>query len=199
MASVLNAMDQLKFHPSYASPSALTEEILNDPNAEKDIMQTKTGLFRPQLEHIVSSFPAWKQDRPHGPKAQLSRHDTSAASGGFLGCDGGETNTKCSIGFLSSYRTCTLWPLSRTLSPSCESTCRQQSSFSPAIFDLRDLNDNLDLQRVAGRLLAMITSITPSLDLVDDLMGALISILQNSAVSNPHAHAKHSNPTVLEN
>lgn len=55
---------------------------------------------------------------------------------------------------------------------------------SPAIFELRDLNDNLDLQRVAGRLLAMITSITPSLDLIDPLMSALISILQDSKVSS---------------
>lgn len=56
-------------------------------------------------------------------------------------------------------------------------------SVSPAIFELRDLNDNLDLQRVAGRLLAMITGITPSLDLIDPLMSALVSILKDSAVS----------------
>lgn len=52
----------------------------------------------------------------------------------------------------------------------------------PEIFELRDLNDNPDLQRTSGRLLAMITSITPSFDLIDPLMSALISILQKSPV-----------------
>jgi proteasome activator subunit 4 len=61
--------------------------------------------------------------------------------------------------------------------------CRLAADARPAIFELRDLNDNLDLQRVAGRLLAMITSITPSLDLIDPLMSSLISILQDSKVS----------------
>lgn len=51
------------------------------------------------------------------------------------------------------------------------------------IFGLRDLNDNPDLQRTAGRLLAMITSITPSLELIEPLMQGLISILQDAPVS----------------
>lgn len=54
---------------------------------------------------------------------------------------------------------------------------------SPQIFELRELNDNIDLQRNCGRLLAMITSITPALDLIDPLMSALINILQESSVS----------------
>lgn len=54
---------------------------------------------------------------------------------------------------------------------------------SPQIFELRELNDNIDLQRNCGRLLAMITSITPALDLIDPLMSALMNILQESSVS----------------
>jgi proteasome activator subunit 4 len=53
----------------------------------------------------------------------------------------------------------------------------------PEIFELRDLNDNPDLQRTAGRMLAMITSITPSLDLIEPLMETLLSILQSAGVS----------------
>ena len=41
----------------------------------------------------------------------------------------------------------------------------------------------MDLQRTSGKLLALVTSITPALDLIDPLIAALISILQNSAVS----------------
>jgi hypothetical protein len=52
----------------------------------------------------------------------------------------------------------------------------------PEIFDLRDLNDNKDLQRISGRLLAMVTSITPSLELIEPLMDALMSILKNAEV-----------------
>lgn len=78
MASVLNAIDQLKFHPSYPSPAALTADVLNDPDMEKDIMHIRSGLFAPQLQEIVGSLPKWKEERPHGPKAPLSTHDTSA-------------------------------------------------------------------------------------------------------------------------
>jgi len=90
----------------------------------------------------------------------------------------------------------TLSQPSPTSSPYCEyiyhSTSLADPS-SPAIFELRDLNDNLDLQRVSGRLLAMITSITPSLDLIEPLMSALISILQDSKVRHtmltPHGYS----------
>lgn len=47
---------------------------------------------------------------------------------------------------------------------------------------MRDLSDHLDLQRTAGKLLALVTSITPALDLIDPLMAGLISILQDSVV-----------------
>jgi proteasome activator subunit 4 len=47
------------------------------------------------------------------------------------------------------------------------------------------MNDNQDLQRISGRLLAMITSITPSLELIEPLMDALMSILQSAEVSYP--------------
>ena len=83
MASVINAIDQLKFHPSYPSPAALTADVLNDVNSEKDIMQIRSGLFMPQLQQIVDALPKWKEDRPHGPKAPLSTHDTSALTGEF--------------------------------------------------------------------------------------------------------------------
>ena len=52
----------------------------------------------------------------------------------------------------------------------------------PEVFQLRELNDNPDVQATAGRLLAMVTGITPSLDLIEPLMAALISILQDSTV-----------------
>lgn len=58
--------------------------------------------------------------------------------------------------------------------------------FSPEIFELRELNDNADLQRTAGRLLAMVTSVTPALDLIEPLMTTLIDVLQNSTVSRCH-------------
>lgn len=45
------------------------------------------------------------------------------------------------------------------------------------------MNDNQDLQRISGRLLAMITSITPSLELIEPLMDALMNILKNAEVS----------------
>lgn len=48
---------------------------------------------------------------------------------------------------------------------------------------MRELNDNPDLQRLAGRMLALITSITPALEMIEPVMDALISILENSSVS----------------
>lgn len=77
-------------------------------------------------------------------------------------------------------------------SPTSSLSCEQSTFISvdsadnhtrPVIFELRDLNDNLELQKAAGRLLATLTSITPSLDLIDPLMDKLISILKDSAVS----------------
>lgn len=53
----------------------------------------------------------------------------------------------------------------------------------PEIFELREMNDNNEMQAIAGRLLAWITSITPAFQLVEPLMMQLISILQHSTVS----------------
>lgn len=43
-----------------------------------DIMHIQSGLFEPQLREIMQSLPAWKKERPHGPKAVQSTHDTAA-------------------------------------------------------------------------------------------------------------------------
>ena len=92
MAAVLNAIDQLKvglpldgqpaddwqFHPSYPSAAALTSDVLDDVMSKQDIMHVRTGFFEPQLKTIMKSLPEWKTERPHGPKAVLSTHDTAA-------------------------------------------------------------------------------------------------------------------------
>ncbi|ORY33092.1 putative membrane protein [Naematelia encephala] len=155
MASVLNAIDQLKFHPSYPTTAALTEDVLNDTMAEKDIMHIRSGFFEPQLKEIITSLPAWKTERPHGPKAMLSTHDTVAL-------------------------TTLSWLQVELSDVHAVATFPYIIPILPEIFELRELNDNPDLQRTCGRLLAMITSITPSLDLIGPLMDGLISILQNS-------------------
>jgi proteasome activator subunit 4 len=53
------------------------------------------------------------------------------------------------------------------------------------------MNDNPELQATSGRLLAMITSITPSLRLVEPLMNVLISILEDAEVSFSLAGSGH--------
>jgi proteasome activator subunit 4 len=78
---------------------------------------------------------------------------------------------------------CELLRLSPISFPSCEFASTDQADRRPEIFALRDMNDNQDLQRISGRLLAMITSITPSLELIEPLMDALVSILQSAEVS----------------
>nr|XP_019049698.1 proteasome activator subunit 4 [Kwoniella bestiolae CBS 10118]OCF28628.1 proteasome activator subunit 4 [Kwoniella bestiolae CBS 10118] len=164
MASVLNAIDQLKFYPSYPSVGALTAEILSDPSDEKDLMHIRSGLFMPQLQEIVESLPKWKEDRPHGPKAVLSTHDTAALTAlSWLSVELSDVHAVATFPYIIS--------------------------ILPAIFELRDLNDNADLQRTAGRLLAVITSITPALDLIEPLMESLISILQNSTSWRTKMHS----------
>ncbi|WVQ63803.1 uncharacterized protein L199_001958 [Kwoniella botswanensis] len=164
MASVLNAIDQLKFYPSYPSVAALTADILSDPTDEKDLMHIRSGLFMPQLQNIVDSLPKWKEDRPHGPKAVLSTHDTAALTAlSWLSVELSDVHAVATFPYIIS--------------------------ILPAIFELRDLNDNADLQRTAGRLLAVITSITPALDLIEPLMGSLISILQNSSSWRTKMHS----------
>ncbi|KAK8843981.1 hypothetical protein IAR55_006774 [Kwoniella newhampshirensis] len=164
MASVLNAIDQLKFYPSYPSATALTTEILNDPSDEKDIMHIRSGLFVPQLQQIIDSLPEWKKERPHGPKAVLSTHDTAALTAlSWLSVELSDVHAVATFPYIIH--------------------------ILPEIFELRDLNDNADLQRTSGRLLAVITSITPALDLIEPLMEALISILQNSTSWRTKMHS----------
>jgi len=163
VSALLNAIDQLKFHPSYSSAKALTDDVLNDPSSEKDIMRIKTGLFAPQLEEIMKALPGLKMERPHGPKAVQSQHDLTAL-----------TTLTWLIVELSDVHAVAAFPY---IIP-----------FLPEIFELRDLNDNPDLQRTAGRLLAMITAITPALDLIEPLMETLISILQNTTSWRTKTH-----------
>ena len=81
LASVFNAIDQLKFHPSYPSPAALVEDILNDATMSKDIMGVKSGPFGPQFAEMMHNLTELKAERPHGPKAVQSAHDCSAVTG----------------------------------------------------------------------------------------------------------------------
>jgi len=60
------------------------------------------------------------------------------------------------------------------------------------------MNDNQDLQRISGRLLAMVTSITPSLELIEPLMDALMSILQNAEVSYLYCRIDQADRSVVE-
>lgn len=69
-----------QFHPSYPSAKALTDDILNDPTDQKDIMQIRTAPFKPQMEEIMKTLQVLKKDRPHGPKAVQSAHDLIANS-----------------------------------------------------------------------------------------------------------------------
>ena len=95
MSALLNALDQLKvcisktlrpkltrqFHPSYPSAKALTEDVMNDPEARKDIMHIRSGHFTPQLEQLMRNLRGYKMERPHGPKAVQSPHDLTANTG----------------------------------------------------------------------------------------------------------------------
>lgn len=67
-----------QFYPSYPSAAALTREVLDDVHSDTDIMHIRSGLFEPQLRKIMSDLPGFKAERPHGPKAVLSAHDTAA-------------------------------------------------------------------------------------------------------------------------
>ncbi|WVR08974.1 hypothetical protein IAU60_006033 [Kwoniella sp. DSM 27419] len=164
ISSVLNAIDQLKFYPSYPSAAALTKDVLDDPTDENDLMRIRTGAFMPQLQKIVDSLPDWKADRPHGPKAVLSTHDTAAVTVlSWLSVELADVHAVATIPYIIP--------------------------ILPAIFELRELNDNTDLQKTAGLLLAVITSITPALELIEPLMDALISILQNSTSWRTKMHS----------
>lgn len=154
-------------------------------------MHIRSGFFQPQLEKIMGSLAVLKEDRPHGPKAVLSDHDTSATTGTIkhiLGAIDRLTKWRSYIvvyGRAVGCPCCVGFPLHHSLSVSHTQPLylERLTLSSPQIFELRELNDNIDLQRNCGRLLAMITSITPALDLIDPLMSALINILQESSVS----------------
>ncbi|WRT69165.1 uncharacterized protein IL334_006149 [Kwoniella shivajii] len=164
ISNALNALDQLKFYPSYPSATALTSAILSDPADEKDIMRTRGGQFMPQLQKIVESLPEWKKDRPHGPKAVQSTHDTAALTTlGWLAVEFTDVHAVATFPYIIS--------------------------ILPDIFELRDLNDNTELQRTAGGLLAMITSSSPATTLVEPLMGTLLSILQDSTSWRTKMHS----------
>lgn len=51
---------------------------------------------------------------------------------------------------------------------------------SPIIFDLREHNDSPELQKAAANLLALITAVTPPLELTEPLLLSLVDTLQNS-------------------
>ncbi|KAK4685506.1 proteasome activator subunit 4, partial [Tremellales sp. Uapishka_1] len=155
MASVMNALDQLKFHPSYPSAAALTTAILEDTACEKDIMHIRSGYLTPYVESFMASLPEWRLERPHGPKASLSTHDTAALT----------TLTWLALE-LQDVHSVSAFPYIIPM--------------LPVLFEMRELNDNHDLQNRANGVLVQITSITPSLDLIPTLMEGLISVLQET-------------------
>ena len=157
--------------------------VLSDPESKTDIMQIKHGRFEAQLREVMDQLPKWREDRPHGPNAVLSVHDTSALTSGSASyC----TSLLISSPHLAHHRAArrpcrSSFPLHHPLTVSGRRLSEADSR--PAIFELRDLNDNEELQRAATRLLGMTTSITPSLDLIEPLMASLIDIMQKSTVS----------------
>ncbi|WOO84927.1 Autophagy-related protein 22 [Vanrija pseudolonga] len=155
MASVLNGLDQLHWNASYPSATALVDTILSDPDDTKDIMGILHPPFMSRLQGIVDSLKEMRKDRPHGPKAIMSPHDTTAVTLMHL----------LSIE-LSDVHAVSAFPYIIPILPD--------------IFELREMNDNTEMQGIAGRLLAWITSITPAFVLVEPLVKQLIGILQNS-------------------
>nr|ODN78210.1 proteasome activator subunit 4 [Cryptococcus depauperatus CBS 7841] len=155
IASVLNAIDQLKFYPSYPSATALVSDILSDPNDKMDVMHIRGACYQAEIDQIVNSLSELKKERPHGPVAITSVHDLTAT-------------------------TLILWLTVELSDVHAVSAFPYVIPILPQIFELRELHDNIELQRNCGRLLAMITGITPALDLVEPLMASLISILQAS-------------------
>ncbi|WVQ73567.1 hypothetical protein IAR50_003145 [Cryptococcus sp. DSM 104548] len=155
LASVFNAADQFKFHPSYPTAAAFITDILEDAKDEKDIMHIRNARYQPELISIFDSLPELKDSREHGPKAVLSEHDKNAM-------------------------TALLWMIVELSDVRAGSAFPYIIPILPQIFELREMNDNLELQRTCGRLLAMITSITPALTLIEPLIAKLVQILQDS-------------------
>lgn len=53
----------------------------------------------------------------------------------------------------------------------------------PELFKVREMNDNREMQAIAGRLLAWVPSITPAFQLIEPLIQQLIRTLQETTVS----------------
>lgn len=155
IGSVLNGLDQLKWNASYPTATTLVNDILADPEGSKDIMGIRSVPFQRQLDGIIANLKELRKTRPHGPKAILSPHDTTAVT--LMHWLAIELSDVHSVG-----------------------TYPYLVPILPEIFDLREMNDNIEMQSNAGRLLALITSITPAFSLIEPLMYQLISILQNS-------------------
>jgi proteasome activator subunit 4 len=80
MGSVLNGIDQLHWNASYPSATALINDILSDPERRKDVMRIRQTPFKTQLLDIVERLKVLRQERPHGPTAMMSAHDTTAVT-----------------------------------------------------------------------------------------------------------------------
>jgi hypothetical protein len=110
-----------KFHPSYSSARALTDDILNDPADDKDIMKIRSAPFESRLADLKDKLSILKMERPHGPKAVQSDHDLTA-NASKSGCSrgGSETDRQWSHGFHSNALTCEPLPPFHTSSLSCQ-------------------------------------------------------------------------------
>ncbi|BEI84863.1 hypothetical protein CcaverHIS002_0502640 [Cutaneotrichosporon cavernicola] len=158
IGSVLNGLDQLKWNASYPSAHALVDAVLDDPECNLDIMGIRNPPFQAQLTEIVARLQELRKERPHGPKAIMSAHDTTAV-------------------------TMMHWLTIELSDVHAVGTFPYLIPILPEIFELREMNDNNEMQAIAGRLLAWTTSITPAFQLVEPLIMQLISILQHSTVS----------------
>lgn len=159
LGSIMNGLDQLHWNASYPNVPALIEAVRNDPKCETDIM----GILPPrqlqaQVDETMAKIDKFRADRPSGPKAAMSDHDTTAT-------------------------TLIHWLATELVDVHAVGTMPYIVPILPKIFEFREMNDNTSMQQNAGRLLAMITSITPAFQLVEPLMEQLISILHNSEVS----------------
>ncbi|WVQ81077.1 hypothetical protein IAT38_003199 [Cryptococcus sp. DSM 104549] len=162
-SAMLNVIDQIKFHPSYPTATALTAETLADPNDEKDIMHLRSGLFESAFSAAMSKLPELKESRSSGAKAVLSTHDNVALSVlAWLTVELSDVHGVAAFPYIIPVL--------------------------PEIFALRELNDNIELAKMAGKLLVMITSITPALDLIDPLISRLTDILQSSSSWRTRIH-----------
>lgn len=155
IASAIESFAHVQTRIGYPTAHALIEDILNDPNCEKDIFKIRTGVFEPQLQGFITQLPQLKAERPHGPKAVLSAHDNSAITiVTWLTTELGVPRATCAFAYVLP--------------------------MLPSIFEMRDMNDNPTLQKWCAALLGVMPSVTPPLELLDPLMDALIHTLETS-------------------